>query len=509
MAASALLAAGITSTTAQVALGSENICTITSDGSDQTLLRSDIEELIANINCDVLLVNGLGNAPLDLTVSGTALRIGAADVSGDTRRSFTIKSTSGLNVKPGPGDTGNLFDLEDNSFETITIQGLTFRDAENAAIDGLAFDGFGATEATLRIQNSRFINNGSNVSPVGAIQTRSKVEIVDSIFSNNVGSAVRSLEDVSVSGSLFLENVSIDLDIQFGGAISSVRSVYSVNSTYLNNNAYGAGAIYSQFGNVELVHNTFSGNESILDGESVGAGNDVSMWGNIFVGSGDDEVFGDNSEVDLGYNLADSDVGTFTATTSRVGLAQIWNFGTAPTSAAVDRQTPVRTAPVIPLMANSVAVNFVRAAFPGESFSDFLSGKTSIDQLGKTRSGAFDAGAHERRTATGGFVPVAVQTEPKTIMVSGFAANSAKLTRPMRAEIRKFLRANPSLSNVVCRGFTSSPAAAKDRALGRNRGKVACDYIKTLRPEAKVTIRSGSHTNKPGSQIRRVSITLR
>jgi hypothetical protein len=94
-------------------------------------------------------------------------------------------------------------------------------------------------------------------------------------------------------------------------------------------------------------------------------------------------------------------------------------------------------------------------------------------------------------------------------VIPGFAANSTRLTKEMRKEIRTFLRANPGLNQVVCRGFTSAPATPQDRALARDRGKVTCDLIKKLRPEANVTLRSGSHTNKPGVQIRRVQITLR
>ena len=104
-------------------------------------------------------------------------------------------------------------------------------------------------------------------------------------------------------------------------------------------------------------------------------------------------------------------------------------------------------------------------------------------------------------------VPPTASTAKK-VMIPGFAANSAMLTKEMKKEIREFLKANPTLKNVVCKGFTSSPATAQDRVLARQRGKAACDFIKTIRPDAQVTIRSGSHTNKPGSQIRRVSISL-
>jgi hypothetical protein len=102
----------------------------------------------------------------------------------------------------------------------------------------------------------------------------------------------------------------------------------------------------------------------------------------------------------------------------------------------------------------------------------------------------------------------AIKAGARTV-VPGFGANSIKLTNPMKKEIRAFLRANSSLNNVVCKGFTSAPATPQDRMLARERGKVTCAFIKKLRPEANVTLRSGSHTDKPGLQIRRVQITLR
>jgi hypothetical protein len=105
-------------------------------------------------------------------------------------------------------------------------------------------------------------------------------------------------------------------------------------------------------------------------------------------------------------------------------------------------------------------------------------------------------------------VPPITSIAPKKAMIPGFAANSTTLTKEMKKDIRKFLKANPALKNVVCKGFTSAPATAQDRVLARQRGKAACDFIKTIRPDAQVTIRSGSHTNKPGSQIRRVTVSL-
>jgi len=106
-------------------------------------------------------------------------------------------------------------------------------------------------------------------------------------------------------------------------------------------------------------------------------------------------------------------------------------------------------------------------------------------------------------------VTVPTSQEPVRTVVRGFAANSTKLTKEMRKEIRGFLRANPSLNQVACRGFTSAPVTVQDRALARDRGRVTCNLIKKLRPEATITVLSGSHNEKRGAQIRRVKITLR
>jgi hypothetical protein len=91
----------------------------------------------------------------------------------------------------------------------------------------------------------------------------------------------------------------------------------------------------------------------------------------------------------------------------------------------------------------------------------------------------------------------------------GFAANSTKLTRPMKKEIRKFIRANPELTTVVCRGFTSAPATRFDDALAKGRGENVCAYIEKKFPDLTTRVIEGNHTNIPGSNIRRVRVVLR
>jgi len=106
------------------------------------------------------------------------------------------------------------------------------------------------------------------------------------------------------------------------------------------------------------------------------------------------------------------------------------------------------------------------------------------------------------------FVATEVSGAKATTVIPGFAANSTNLTRPMKRAIRTFINANPELTRVTCNGFTSAPATAQDLVLARQRGKVACDFIKKIKPELEVKVLKGDHTNIPGQQIRRVRLVM-
>lgn len=96
----------------------------------------------------------------------------------------------------------------------------------------------------------------------------------------------------------------------------------------------------------------------------------------------------------------------------------------------------------------------------------------------------------------------------KRVVVPGFAANSKTLTRAMKNQIRQFIKDNPGVTSVTCKGFTSSPATRGDQALARARGKAACDLIRRINPDIKIKVAGGSHTPKPGTNVRRVVITV-
>jgi hypothetical protein len=560
----------------------EEPCTVTSDNTaaSQATLRNEIDAAIADVNCDIVTINNIdAGVPLELEVVFSPIYVGPSRQQSDGRTSITIRSTTGLNIKPYSTDvlrhTGSLMDLDgstsssssgfsfDNAFDTITIEGLTFRDSDSSAIYGDSFrndleftngypSGF-SVRRTLEIKNSRFVNNSQPEQNFrsgrgGAIWAESDVEISNSIFiGNNAGEwggAVYAYGDVSIASSFFAYNDSG----RHGGAVYAGFSAYpqggaiaAVNSSFISNSSANNGyALLSTGpGATELALNTFYANfdsdtPSSFSGYSQAHyGETNRLWGNIFANPFNPE-WGeiDAWAEDLGFNIFTHSPIDGISNTSRVGVDPVaaldelsFEYDSrveaerdalwASLDQIASEKTPVTTLPTLEITDSSVAVGFVQGSLPTEFNSEFFTDKILVDQLGTLRGSSIDAGAHQHRNVppvvrdrTNTQAPALAVLSPKEALVPGFAANSTKLTKPMKKEIRELLKASPNLKNVVCKGYTSSPSTPQDRALARQRGKAACDYILTLRPDAQVTIRSGSHTNKPGSQIRRVSIKL-
>ena len=571
VAVSGLVGTGLAVPFAQVALAVPNPCTVNYDGSNDasgTTLRDQIDAAIANVSCSVIEINNTIDEPLELFVEDEPIYVGPSNSVIDTRTSITIKSTTGLDIKPYSSDvarhTGTLMRLQDESswesssslclsassssinctgmnslLSNITIEGLTFRDSEGSAIDGREFGD--DLPASLEIDDSRFISNstensgvdGSLIERGGAVGTVADVNITRSIFIDNHanwwGGAVWTYGNAYISNSLFINN---DSD-RHGGAVYAgdpveynFGRIYAVNSSFLfNHSSDVGGALYTGDGETELVLNTFFENTAGSGPYSHYSIGQTQLWGNIFANQDwatQQDV--DTDSEDLGYNIFTQEPEmSITSSTSRTkSLDDIaFEYDTRVTSegealdAAIEMisnaSTPVLQSPTFTITPSSVGAGFVKEAFPSDFFSVFFDDKISVDQLGNSRTLPFDAGAHQvtlRRSSGGTAAVVATPITPKEALVPGFAPNSTKLTKSMKKEIKAFLKANPDFKNVVCKGYTSSPSTPQDRALARKRGKVACDYILTLRPDAQVTIRSGSHTNKPGSQIRRVNIKL-
>ena len=587
VAVSGLVGTGLAVPFAQVALAVPNPCTVNYDGSNDasgTTLRNEIDAAIANVNCSVVEINNTIDEPLELEVDGSPIYVGPAVglTSADPRTAITIKSTTGLNISPADGFSGSLMRLEESTswslssssftscsvsasescvsdsfssydsgtsiFSNITIEGLTFRDSDLSAIDGLSF-GEGQGDNILEIKNSRFVNNNQSAQFAsergGAVNTAADdVVISNSSFVGNYalseGGAIRTYGTAWISNSLFVGNSTV-LD---GGAVYAgiqiprgqlAGSIYAVNSSFVDNSAgERGGALFTYLGETELVLNTFFSNDantnefsdplSPYSQEAVFGNATTKLWGNIFGNDSWTPSEVDDLSEDLGFNIFmnNAEMAVSNTTSRKASLDELAfeydlrapNAGDAYEAEIMTHasaSTPVTTAPAFRITSSSVAGGFVKAAFPDADFNDFFNDKISVDQLGTSRGSSVSAGAHQvsvRRSSGGTAAVVATPITPKEALVPGFAPNSTKLTKSMKKEIRAFLKANPDLKNVVCKGFTSSPSTPQDRALARKRGKVACDYILTLRPDAQVTIRSGSHTNKPGSQIRRVNIKL-
>jgi hypothetical protein len=93
---------------------------------------------------------------------------------------------------------------------------------------------------------------------------------------------------------------------------------------------------------------------------------------------------------------------------------------------------------------------------------------------------------------------------------SGFAINSAVLTKAMKKEIRSFLRKHPKEVCVSVAGFTMGPRVlSTDSKLAKDRARVVRAYIKSLRPDAAFTKIKWSTEKRVGDNVRRAKVTLR
>jgi|GEM_PF-5177961 len=75
--------------------------------------------------------------------------------------------------------------------------------------------------------------------------------------------------------------------------------------------------------------------------------------------------------------------------------------------------------------------------------------------------------------------------------LSDFAGNSAVLTKSIKAKIRKFIAANPTINVFTCTGFRAGNTMRPfDIALAKKRAANVCGYIKKLQPDAVTKIKA-------------------
>lgn len=94
------------------------------------------------------------------------------------------------------------------------------------------------------------------------------------------------------------------------------------------------------------------------------------------------------------------------------------------------------------------------------------------------------------------------------LIVGGFGHNSRVLTPSMRQGIERWLARHPDLKTVTCTGFTSLPRRTTDVALSTNRGRTACDFAKSKRPDLVPSVTQGVEDPRLGSNVRRVRLVL-
>lgn len=99
--------------------------------------------------------------------------------------------------------------------------------------------------------------------------------------------------------------------------------------------------------------------------------------------------------------------------------------------------------------------------------------------------------------------------EPVRVRVSGFAGNSAKLNKTVRADIRAALRDNPGARTATCRAAVPMGATSAEAKLVRLRAVTICDYIAKKAPELKVAIVNRNLPSTVDGQQRTVRIIIR
>jgi hypothetical protein len=89
-----------------------------------------------------------------------------------------------------------------------------------------------------------------------------------------------------------------------------------------------------------------------------------------------------------------------------------------------------------------------------------------------------------------------------------FKGDSPVLLAKLRAKVKKFVKAHPSLTNFTCVGFTAGQHVLKtDHALARARATNVCGFLATLKPASIETIIGRTPGLPFGGQYRRVVVT--
>jgi outer membrane protein OmpA-like peptidoglycan-associated protein len=103
--------------------------------------------------------------------------------------------------------------------------------------------------------------------------------------------------------------------------------------------------------------------------------------------------------------------------------------------------------------------------------------------------------------------PSVKRTTTSSKTFSGFAVNSSKLTKKMKAGIKAFLRAHADVSRIDVTGFTMGPVMKADLKLALSRAESIKAYIRSLGYSTKIVVHASRDT-KVGPKYRRATIVL-
>ena len=97
----------------------------------------------------------------------------------------------------------------------------------------------------------------------------------------------------------------------------------------------------------------------------------------------------------------------------------------------------------------------------------------------------------------------------ESVVVTGFAPGSAKLSERMKLQIREMLAARPQLASVSCTGFTSGPTRlTTDERLALRRATTVCDFLRELNRGVTIMNLTSAADLRLSSDARRVELVL-
>jgi predicted outer membrane repeat protein len=375
-----------------------------------------------------------------------------------------------------------------NSPGILTVTDSTFSGnslSNNATLGGAAITLHSG--ATGTVSSSTFENNTS-AGLGGALYSEAggTLTVADSEFNSNTaatsGGAIYSEGSLTASSSTFFAN---QATLGLGGAISMMYNPANVrNSTFVNNTANEAGALFAEGGQVS--NSTFWNNINTTSGAGSGSieVNGATMFANILATDNSTPVVG-TSATDAGANLyTDS---SFTSTTTGVGASKQVTLESLKLQAlTLNTTAPVNTgtAKTVALGTGSSAIDYFTSTSPGISPNIMTQSglESTTDERGVARpqNGKYDVGAYEVGAVN---TPPTPKPTPKptsqpslfighkTILFHG---NSSKLTAQAKRQLRALVvtAIAHKVHNVRLDGHTATLTKA-DPSGRKLRGRLA------------------------------------